>query len=116
MYCVSYWDFSQNCLVTLSGHKQAVSSVLWLNSDSICSAGWDHCIRLWDAESGVNTFTLVPRRDFGNFTRRALDGFPRRERPSFVTWTILRRPDCSHRAVRIGTCASGILEAATRIS
>lgn len=48
-------------LVTLSGHNQPVTAVVWPNNqeDGVMTAGWDHCIRLWDLTSGVNTATLV---------------------------------------------------------
>ena len=48
-------------LVTLSGHNQPVTAVVWPNNkeDGVITAGWDHCIRLWDLTSGVNTATLV---------------------------------------------------------
>lgn len=47
--------------MTLSGHNQPVTAVVWPNNqeDGVMTAGWDHCIRLWDLTSGVNTATLV---------------------------------------------------------
>ena len=43
----------------MSGHTEAVSSIQWTSPDEIMSGGWDHCIRLWDVQTGVNKETLV---------------------------------------------------------
>ena len=46
-------------LLTLSGHNHPVTGVAWVGEEEVVSAGWDHCIRVWDVSSGVNTATLV---------------------------------------------------------
>lgn len=46
-------------LLTLQGHTQPASTVIWPQEEEILSAGMDHCIRMWDMPSGVNKSTLV---------------------------------------------------------
>lgn len=37
-------------LHTLKGHKETISSTVWIDPYSICTASMDHTIKFWDAE------------------------------------------------------------------
>lgn len=43
----------------MSGHKQPVSGVQWLSESEVISSSWDHSLRIWDIEAGMNTSTFV---------------------------------------------------------
>ena len=45
--------------VTLSGHTQPVTGVVWPSAGEVVTCGWDHCIRLWDIEACSNKSSLV---------------------------------------------------------
>uniref|UniRef100_A0A8C5JWB1 WD repeat domain 12 n=1 Tax=Jaculus jaculus TaxID=51337 RepID=A0A8C5JWB1_JACJA len=70
-FCSGSWDKMLKIwsTVTLSGHTEAISSVLWSDAEEICSASWDHTIRVWDVESGGLKSTLV-RLDFIKFSEK----------------------------------------------
>lgn len=54
----------QTPLVTLKGHREAVSAVCWPNPSSIVTASWDHTIRCWDPETAGLTSELCGNKSF----------------------------------------------------
>merc|ERR1712121_444647 len=46
-------------LISLAGHKEPVSTLVWSDEAELISGGWDHCIRLWDVETALNKHTLT---------------------------------------------------------
>ncbi|CAG9769694.1 unnamed protein product [Ceutorhynchus assimilis] len=50
--------------VSIKAHKEAVSSVIWLDENIICTAGMDHVIRLWHWESNGLVSEFVDQKAF----------------------------------------------------
>lgn len=46
-------------LATVAGSGGAVLSLAWVDRGNFFSAGEDHCVRWWDAQTAVNVHTLV---------------------------------------------------------
>ena len=45
--------------MTLSGHSEGVSSTAWIDDTALCSASWDHSIRVWDLKQAASVSTFV---------------------------------------------------------
>jgi WD40 repeat protein len=45
--------------ITLQGHTQCVTGVLWPTANQVISASWDQTLRLWDVESGACSATFA---------------------------------------------------------
>ncbi|XP_037070414.1 ribosome biogenesis protein WDR12 homolog [Pollicipes pollicipes] len=50
--------------LTLSDHKQGVSSLSWLSPSELASASWDHTIKIWDVELGGMKSQLAGNKAF----------------------------------------------------
>lgn len=37
---------------TLSGHREAISGIQWIDEDTILTGSWDHTLRVWDLSHG----------------------------------------------------------------
>ena len=62
-------------LTTLGGHKEGVSGVAWLGSDTrLATCSWDHTIKLWDRSVGGMEGELVGDRAFFGLSYSPLNG------------------------------------------
>ncbi|KAK2717707.1 hypothetical protein QYM36_006476, partial [Artemia franciscana] len=60
-------------LVTLSGHKEAVSGCVWTDNSEVCTCSWDHTIRLWDAQLGGIKAELTGNKSFFSLSWSSLN-------------------------------------------
>lgn len=49
---------------TLSGHTQSVSGVVWPELQTLYSCSWDHSIRIWDVQTGQDSWSMVSERAY----------------------------------------------------
>lgn len=40
-------------ITTLSGHREAISAVQWLDEDTLLTGSWDHTLRVWDLSTNT---------------------------------------------------------------
>lgn len=50
--------------MTLKGHKEAISAVVWTDSQELATSSWDHTLRLWDAELGGLKSEIAGNKSF----------------------------------------------------
>ncbi len=53
-----YLSFLKTPIITLAGHAESISSCKWMDEKNVCTASWDHSIKLWDMFTGQETKTL----------------------------------------------------------
>lgn len=51
-------------MMTLHGHKEAISSLAWIENHEVVSCSWDHTIKVWDAELGGIKSEIVGNKSF----------------------------------------------------
>ena len=51
-------------MLSLLGHKEAISDAVYNDSNEIYSASIDHTVKLWDAENGVLKSEIVGNKSF----------------------------------------------------
>ena len=45
--------------MTLSGHKEGISSAQWVGTNEVYTSSWDHTIRMWDIEQATEKSCIV---------------------------------------------------------
>ena len=50
---------SQVPIMTLSGHKEGISSSLWVDTNEVFTTSWDHTIKAWDIEQAAEKSCIV---------------------------------------------------------
>lgn len=59
---------------TLDGHKEAISSVLWIDNSTILSSSWDHTMKIWDLNMRALKNEVAGNKSFFDVSYSHLNG------------------------------------------
>lgn len=60
-------------IMTLKGHKEAISSVVWTDDQELATSSWDHTLRLWDGELGGIKTEIAGNKPFFDMSYSTLN-------------------------------------------
>lgn len=60
-------------IMTLKGHKEAISAVVWTGNQELATSSWDHTLRLWDAELGGIKSEIAGNKSFFDMSHSPLN-------------------------------------------
>lgn len=61
-------------IMTLEGHREAVSCVQWIDNSTIVSSSWDHTIKIWDLQMKAMKSEIPGNKSFFDISYSHLNG------------------------------------------
>lgn len=61
-------------LMTLEGHREAISAVQWIDDATILTSSWDHTLKFWDLNMNGITKEIPGNKSFFDFNYSPLNG------------------------------------------
>lgn len=61
-------------VITLKGHREAISAVQWINEETILTSSWDHTLRLWDLALEGIKLEISGNKSFFDMSYSPLNG------------------------------------------
>jgi ribosome biogenesis protein len=61
-------------ILTLEGHREAVTSVQWIDNSTILSASWDHTIKIWDMSMQAMKNEIAGNKSFFDINYSYVNG------------------------------------------
>lgn len=62
-------------ITTLSGHREAISSIQWIDEETILTGSWDHTLRVWDLTNGGIKSEINGNKPIFDVSHSKLNGF-----------------------------------------
>lgn len=60
--------------MTLQGHRESVSGIQWMDSETVLTASWDHTMKIWDLNlEGIKT-EITGNKSFFDISYSNLNG------------------------------------------
>lgn len=61
-------------ILTLEGHREAISSVEWIDNSTIASSSWDHTIKIWDLQMKAIKSEIPGNKSFFDISFSRVNG------------------------------------------
>lgn len=61
-------------MLTLEGHREAISGVQWMTDDALLTSSWDHTLKIWDLSLGGIKAEITGNKSFFDVSYSKVNG------------------------------------------